>query len=326
MDPDHMVYGLVATGNKAGGFNDNFGTNGMAPTYQPERVTNFEIGSKNRFTLAGEPVKLNISAFYEAYHNQVLSSLLSIASAANFANSTGQPITFPSNFTPGAIIVNYNYNAASSTIAGTQFDGSITIPEAKMNIAFTGLWLPEAKVTASQSIEDFRFQSDIDLNDAGFRSIQDKRLPRTPRLQVNMQFSQKFETGLGTFDYVVAPGYRSSTYATIFNGQDYAYSACLAGGTVMSGTSSAQPVSAPVSGCSITTSYRGRLNDTIKGYATLDLGAGFSNKDGRLRIEGYVNNLLYKNQVTGLLISQAGGTVAFLPRPTTYGVRARIRF
>jgi hypothetical protein len=30
--------------------------------------------------------------------------------------------------------------------------------------------------------------------------------------------------------------------------------------------------------------------------------------------------------VTGILISQTGGTVAFLPRPTTYGVRARIRF
>ena len=320
INPDHMVYGLVATGNKAGGFNDNFGTGGIAPTYQPERVTNFEVGAKNRFTVFGDPVKLNVSAFYEAYHNQVLSSLLSIASAARLASAGGQPITFPSNFAPGAIIVNYNYNAANSTIAGAQFDGTITIPEAKMNISFTGLWLPEAKVTASQSIEDFRFQSDVDGNDAGFRSIQGKRLPRTPRLQLNMQFSQKFETGFGAFDYVVAPGYRSGTYATIFNGQDYAYDACRAGSTVTDLNGAA------VSGCSITTTYRGRLNDTIKGYFTLDMGAGFTNHDGRLRIEGYVNNLLYKNMVTGILISQTGGTVAFLPRPTTYGVRARVRF
>ena len=320
VNADHMVYGLVATGNKAGGFNDNFGTGGIAPTYQPERVTNFELGSKNRFTVAGEPVKLNISAFYEAYHNQVLSSLLSIASAAKLATQSGQPISFPSNFTPGAIIVNYNYNAANSVIAGAQFDGSITIPEAKMNLSFNALWLPEAKVTSSQQIEDFRFQSDVDGNDAGFRSIQDKRLPRTPKFQMNMQLSQKFETSHGAFDYVIAPGYRSSTYATIFNGQDYAYDACQAGGTVTSNTGTA------VSGCSITSTYRGRLNDTIGGYWTLDMGAGYSNPNGRFRLEGYVNNILYKGMVTGLLISQTGGTVAFLPRPTTYGLRARVRF
>ena len=47
-----------------------------------------------------------------------------------------------------------------------------------------------------------------------------------------MQLSQKFETAAGTFDYVIAPGYRSSTYATIFIGQDYAYTACQRGGSV----------------------------------------------------------------------------------------------
>ena len=317
---DHMVYGLIATGNKSGGFNDNFGTGGIAPTYRPERVTNFEIGTKNRFTIAGNPVKFNLSGFYEDYHDQVLSSLLSIASAASFASQSGQPITFPSNFTPGAIIVNFNYNAANSKIAGAQFDGAVTIPAAKLNLSFNALWLPVAKVTSSQSIEDFRFQSDIDGNDAGFRSIQNKRLPRTPRFQINMQLSQKFETKHGSFDYVIAPGYRSSTYATIFNGQDYAFSACQAGGTVTDVNGK------PVAGCSITTTYRGRLNDTVPGYWTLDLGAGYSSPNGRLRVEGYVNNILYKGSISGILISQTGGTVAFLPRPVTYGGRVRVRF
>jgi len=312
MNPDHMVYGLIATGNKAGGFNDNLGTGGPAITYNPERLTNFEIGSKNRFTIAGEPVKFNITAFYELYNNQQLSSLLSLCGEAAYVGVVA----------PNAscnIIVTYTYNAANSVIAGSQFDGSITIPEAKINIAFDGLWLPEAKVTSAQTIEDFRFQSDIDPNDAGERSIQGKRLPRTSKYQMNMRFSQKFESGIGEFDYVIAPGYRSSTYATIFNGEDYAYQACLGGGSVVNASG------APVSGCSITTSYRGRLNDTIPGYWTLDIGGGFSTSNGRIRIEGYVNNIV-KQQITGLLISQAGGTVAFLPRPTTYGARVRVRF
>lgn len=327
IDSEHMVYGLVATGNKAGGFNDNLGTGNLAPTYRPERVTNFEIGSKNRFTIAGQPARFNISAFVEDYHDQVLSSLVSLATeASEFALSSGVTVPTVPGFSPGAIVVNYNYNAANSRIAGTQFNGGITIPAARLSISFDALWLPEAKVTASQTIEDFRFQSDLATPgygtniDAGNRSIQGKRLPRTPRLQLNAQIGQKFKTGIGSFDYVIAPGYRSSTYATIFNGQDYAYDACKSGGTVtdINGTA--------YSGCAVTTTYRGRLNDTLKGYATLDIGAGFSNTNGRIRIEAFVNNILYKNQVNGILISQTGGTVAFLPRPTTYGARLHVRF
>lgn len=320
VNPDHMVYALVATGNKAGGFNDNFGTGGIAPTYKPERLTNFEVGTKNRFNFGGLPVKLNVAAFYEDYHNQVLSSLLSIASAANFVGATGNPITFPPNFAPGAIIVNFNYNAANSAIAGTQFDAGVTIPKARMNISLNGLWLPVAKVMSSQMIEDFRYQSDIDGNDAGFRSIADKRLPRTPRWQLNAQITQKFETSSGTFDWVIAPGWHSGSYATIFNGEDYAYQACLAGGTVTDINGN------PVSGCSITTSYRGRLKDTVNGYWTLDLGAGYTTPNGKLRIEGYVNNALNTQQIGGIMVSQTGGTVAFLPRPRTYGARLHVRF
>ena len=312
IDADHMAYALVATGNKAGGFNDNLGSGGPAITYNPERLTNFEIGSKNRFTIAGEPVKFNISAFYELYHNQQLTSLLSLCNEASYNNIVAPNASC-------AIVVDYTYNAANSVIAGSQFDGSITIPEAKLNIAFDGLWLPEAKVTSSQSIEDFRFQSDIDSNDAGLRSIQGKRLPRTSKYQFNMRISQKFETGLGEFDYVLAPGYRSSTYATIFNGEDYAYQACQTGGTVTSSSGAA------VGGCGITTTYRGRLNDTIPGYWTFDIGGGFSTSTGRVRIEAYANNLI-KRSLAGLLISQSGGTVAFMPRPTTYGARVRVRF
>ena len=82
---------------------------------------------------------------------------------------------------------------------------------------------------------------------------------------------------------------------------------------------------APVSGCSITKSYRGRLNDTVPGYWTLDLGGGITVPGGRLRLEAYVNNIV-KQPITGLIISQTGGTVAFLPRPTTYGLRGSWRF
>ncbi|HXG80656.1 MAG TPA: TonB-dependent receptor, partial [Sphingomicrobium sp.] len=40
---DHLVYGLVTTGHKSGGFNDNLGDLGIAPTYKPEKVTLYEL-------------------------------------------------------------------------------------------------------------------------------------------------------------------------------------------------------------------------------------------------------------------------------------------
>jgi iron complex outermembrane recepter protein len=317
--PNHLIYGLVSSGNKAGGFNDNFGTGGIAPTYKPENVINYEFGSKNKFTVGGLPMKFNITGFYESYNDQVLSSLLSIQSAANFVNATtGTKITFPSNFNPGSIIVNYNYNAANSVVAGSQVEAGLTIPPAHMNLTFNGLWLPEANVHSSQAIEDFRFQSDIDPLDAGFRSIAGKRLPRTPEVQLNMQMQQKFQSKLGVFDYVLAAGYRSKSYATIFNGEDYGYEAALAGKQLVDANGKLQTQTA--------TAYRARLNDTVAAVWTLDIGAGYTTTNGKIRLEAFANNLLYKNNVTGILVSQTGGTVAFLPRPTTYGARLHYRF
>jgi len=167
-------------------------------------------------------------------------------------------------------------------------------------------------------VEDSRFQSDIDPNDSGLRSIAHKRLQRTPEIELNFQFQQKFDTNFGEFDYVISPGYRSKSYATIFNGEDYAYEATLAGTKLpdVNGVLQTQNV----------TAYRANLNDTIAGFWTLDLGAGYSTHSRKLRIEAFANNVLYKNNVTGILISQTSGTIAFLPRPTTFGARLHYKF
>jgi iron complex outermembrane receptor protein len=312
-NPDHMLYGLIADGHKAGGFNDNLGTGGPVLTYNPEEVTNFEIGSKNRFTVAGAPVKLNVSAFYMAYKNQQITDLQTLNQESALLNVT------PSS--GGAVVVDYTFNAAQSAIMGATFEGNIAIPQAKMNLGFNVLWMPEAKVTGAQTIEDSRFQSDVDPDNAGQVSIQGHRLPRTPRLGMNLNLAQKFQTSAGGFDYVVAPGYRSSSHATIYNGVDYAAEACAAGGTILDANGNA------VSGCTAVAASpnRARLNDTLAGYWTLDVGGGYTNPNGRLRLEAYVNNIV-KQPVSGLVISETGGTVAFLPRPTTYGLRARMRF
>ena len=62
LSPKNMIYASVATGYKAGGF-----AFGITPRYNPEKVTAFEIGSKNRFR--DDAVQLNLSAFKYRYRD-----------------------------------------------------------------------------------------------------------------------------------------------------------------------------------------------------------------------------------------------------------------
>ena len=295
---NHLLYALVSTGHKSGGFNDNLGDAGIAPTYRPEKVTLYELGSKNEFYIGSVKSRLNVSGFYNAYKDQVLTSLLSVSQVVTFlASPQGGGVTVPlPNNTSGALVVSYSYNAASSKIYGINLEGGFDLPH-NFSLDFNILRL-EAKVNKSQPIQDFRFQADVAPTEAVFQSIDGKRLPRTPRWQMNASLSQKIDVSSGSFDWVASVGYRSSQFQTIFNSQDFQ-----------------NPNAA-----------RLRLNDKVGGYFTVDLGAGYSHgPDGKLRIEAYVNNLTDAVHEAAIIITQFDNT-RFFTRPRTYGGRVRLKF
>jgi iron complex outermembrane recepter protein len=62
---DNLLYASVSTGFRSGGFNSGQGPAALQPTFAPETVTAFEIGSKNRFL--GNTLQFNIAAFYNRY-------------------------------------------------------------------------------------------------------------------------------------------------------------------------------------------------------------------------------------------------------------------
>ena len=288
-----LVYALVTTGHKSGGFNDNLGDLGVAPTYKPEKVTLYELGSKNIFYLGGMRTKVNGSLFYNQYKDQVLTSLLSVAQALDLSNIPGA--TLPPN-TSGALVISYSYNAASSAIYGANVEAGIQLPY-NINFDVNALWL-EAKIKKSREIQDFRFQADVAPTEAVFQSIANKRLPRTPRFQMNATLGQSFDVGSGKADYVLSAGYRSSQYMTIFNGEDF------------------QNPDNP----------RRRLDDKVDGYWTFDVGAGYTHgRDGKVRIEGYVNNLTNAIHEAAIIITQFDNT-RFFTRPRTYGARIRLKY
>lgn len=292
---DNLLYGLISTGNKSGGFNDNIGNAGLAPTYGPETVTLYEIGSKNEFYIGDYKARLNGSLFYNDYSDQVLTSLLSVAQIVDFLGGP-QEVPIPEDSSL-ALVVSYSYNAASSRIYGAQFEGGVDLPW-NLGIDFNLLYL-RAEVTEAEPIQDFRFQADVAPTEAVFRSIEGKTLPRTPEWQFNVNLTQAFPTEtMGQFDYVISTGYRSSMFTTIFNGEDYL-----------------QP-----------DNPRRRLDDRVDGYWTFDVGFGWTPPgDGRLRLEGFVNNLTDEQNEAAIIITQFDNT-RFFTRPRTFGARLRLEY
>ena len=310
LSDDNLLYGLIATGRKSGGFNDNIGeltggdieinpaggapvefeTDSLAPTYDPEKLTLYELGSKNEFELENGSGYFNASAFYYDYKDKQETSLLSVAQIANF-------IDLPEPPNGGGNIVAFTFNASDAEIWGAQFEGGLQLP-GDVNLDATLLWLEEAKIVKSQDVQDSRFQADVDPDNAVNRSIEGNRLIRTPKWQFNGSVSKAFDVTSGSFDGIVSVGYRSSQHMTLFNGRDYN-----------------NPDNPDL-----------RLDDKVDGYWTVDAGAGYSHgDDGKWRLEAYVSNLTNQQKEQAIIITQFDNT-RFFSRPRTYGARLRVRF
>jgi len=63
----NLLYASASTGFRSGGFNAGLAAAQSAPTFDPEKVTAFEVGSKNRFF--DNTVQLNVAAFYNRYRD-----------------------------------------------------------------------------------------------------------------------------------------------------------------------------------------------------------------------------------------------------------------
>lgn len=295
----NLVYALVANGHKSGGFNDNLGDLGVAPTYGTESVILYELGSKNDFFIGNVKTRLNGSIFYNDYKDQVFTSLLSVTQVLNFANSSGANIVLPPN-TSTALVVSFSFNAAKSDIYGAQLEGGFDLP-GRVKLDFSALYL-QAKIRNAIPIQDFRFQSDVDAVNAVPRPISDRRLPRTPTWQLNAKLSQSFDVGNGQLDYVISGGYRSSQFQTIFNSLRF----------------DANNVGTPVTS--------GRLLDKVPGFFTLDIGAGYTlDAAGKYRFEVYGNNIIDSVHAAAIIITQFDNA-RFFNRPRTFGARVRVRF
>ena len=235
-----------------------------------------------------------MSGFYYDYTDQVFTSLLSVEQALDFTVG-GATLIDPTETGAGSLVVSFSYNAADSQIYGMQFDGGFNFPS-NVNFDWKALWL-EASIQSALPIQDFRFQADVAPDEAIFRSIDGRRLPHTPKFQLNGSLSQVIGVPWGTVDWVVSIGWRSDQYRTIFNSIDFL-----------------QP-----------NNPRLRLNDEVEGFVSVDMGIGYSHQNDRFRIEGFVSNVTGDVHEAAQIITQFDNT-RFFTRPRLAGIRASYRF
>lgn len=293
INDEFLTYALIATGHKSGGFNDSFAELPRTATYETEKVTLYELGFKNTIDLGSVPAQFNGSLFYNDYNDQVFCNVVSVAQALDISNKNFSGVVAGGDAAAAVSLgVNFCFNAADSTVYGSQFDGKFFFPY-DITLSWTALWL-KAEIGYSDPIQDSRYQADVDLANARFVSINGHTLPRTPEYQFTSSLGQAIDLPTGRFDYLLSFGWRHDQFLTIYNSRDY--------------TGAAVPEK--------------RLDDRVKGYWTLDFGVGYDHGDTGFRLEAYVNNLTNEVQPTAILLTQFDNT-RFFTRPRIYGFRVK---
>ena len=158
--PQNLIYAKASTGYKAGGFTG-------VSQYEPESVTSYEVGTKNRF-LDGR-LQLNLAAFYSDFTNQQINQYIAV-------NGVSQAVTT---------------NAGASRVYGVEANLSAVIgPIGRFDIAANYL-----------NARYRRF-----LFGAGFSSppavvvvldLAGNRLPVSPDFAASVQWEKKFTDVLG---------------------------------------------------------------------------------------------------------------------------------
>lgn len=186
----NFLYAKVDTGYKAGGF--NFG----APSYAPETLISYEIGSKNRFF--DRALQLNIAAFYSNFTNQQVGTYVYLPNG--FANA-------------------YTENAGASRVYGVETDLIAKIPV--IGTFTANIDYLHARYTDFVSIAD---PSDPALTGLNVQ-LKGNRVPQSPTLSLQLALEHQWHVLKGVLTGRVQTKYQSASNFSFYNYADTAQGA-----------------------------------------------------------------------------------------------------
>ncbi|WP_033074185.1 TonB-dependent receptor [Sphingopyxis sp. MWB1] len=285
LSDDNMIYGKVSTGHKSGGFNDSFAASPIPETFSPEELVVYEIGARNSFDAFGRRAIFNLTGFYYDYTDQVFQDLTCI----NLDEAQNPPVC------NGYSMVNRNIGA--SRIYGAEAELRFQLP-GQFALDLNAAYL-DTKITRG-TVADARAQDHSAGGESPLISLVGNRLPLASKMNVSARLSQWFEVGRGRFDWQALLNYRSSYFLSQFNEDDIVF----LDGTRQSALEAGFP-------------------DRQKGYATLNLGMGYTIDN--FRIEAWANNFL-NEEVSQKALVGSSLNIRFLNDARSYGLRLRVNF
>jgi iron complex outermembrane recepter protein len=305
---DNLVYFTVTTGHKAGGFNDT--APGAAQDvlynseYGPESVLAFELGSKN--VMLDRNLKLNGSAFMYRYDDMVFQTIVGVGNNMPAAGTD-------ENANQAAPNTAVRQNAENTTpIYGLDVDATLRLPlglEAELHVLLMDAKFQEGTIT------DYTYPSN-DAVDNWKVDLGGNWLPRVSRLTVNYTLSQLIFTEFGSFDWVVQAQTRTKHYMSVYNGE---------GQMMLPAEGQAPGDPTLYNFLTDNPQQQQRFTDVVPTYTRFDIGVGWKHPDGRISINGFVNNVGNIAYSTSIITTPTLNLRFFNP-PRTAGVRFRVDF
>ncbi|QDH71439.1 TonB-dependent receptor [Marilutibacter alkalisoli] len=295
LSADNLLYGLVSSGHKAGGFNDTFDPEEIPETFKPESIIAYELGSKNSFGLFDRTSTFNVSAFYYDYRDQVFQDLAVIATNPSTGEATGFALV--------------NRNVGKSAVYGVEAESVLRLPYSFI-LNLNALWL-DSEIKQG-TVADVRSQNWGVGGATSLIDLSGNELPLASKLTFNMRLQHSMELPFGTLDWQVLASYRSAFYLTQYNNRDVEFirKDQDTGAVIHDRTEDAASAGFP---------------DRQRGETMLNAGIGLTTLDGRWRFEAWGNNLL-DNDVSQKALVGSGINVRFLNDPRSYGLRVRYQF
>ncbi|HVZ35828.1 MAG TPA: TonB-dependent receptor, partial [Polyangiaceae bacterium] len=301
---DSLLYFTATTGHHAGGFNDT--APGAAPgelynsTYKPESVLAFELGSKNQFF--DRRLRLNGSAFVYSYKDMVFQTIAGVGNGMDSGDVSNMAQAAPNtavrqnapNATP---IYGFDLDAIYGLPAGLEAEAHLLLMDAKFKKGTI------ARDTRISNIPSENYNVDLGGN----------WIPRVSPYTINYTLSQLISTTAGSFNWVIQGQTRGTQYMTVYNGNGKTLPP--APGEPIPNSVTYQILQRP--------GLAQRLTDIVPTYTRFDVGVGWKHPDGRISINGFVNNVTNVAYSTSL-ISTPGLNLRFVNPPRTAGVRFRV--
>ena len=257
----------------------------------------FELGSKNTFL--DRRLRLNGAAFAYLYTDLVFQTIVSVGE---------DPAPDDPNVGPPASAVRQNADS-TTTVFGVDLDLAYALP-AGLEIEIHGL-IEQSKFGDNTVVNDSR----IGFGDNSLVDIGGNYLPRAPVFTLNYALSQLIFTDAGSFNWVIQGQTVGQHYLSVFNGDGTAVIPLV--------PSTPDRPNEPSDNYIALQANPARLTDVVDAYTRFDVGAGWTHPDGRLSLNGYVNNLTDIAYTTSIN-ANPGSNLRFFNNPRTVGVRMKV--